>query len=333
MSKKVALISGVTGQDGSYLSEILIEKGYEVHGIIRRSSSVNTGRIDHLEPNGLMTTHFGDITDTNSIVNLLCKIKPDEYYNIGSQSHVRVSFDIPEYTSQVTAIGVLKVLEALRSLGMLNTRYYNAASSEMFGISSPPQNENTIFQPQSPYGVSKLYSYWITKAYRTGYKMFACNGILFNHCSPRRGETFVEQKIVRSAVKIKLKMQDKIKLGNIDAKRDWGYSKDYCNAIYMIMQHSVPDDFVVATGEYFSVRQLAEEVFSQLGLNFYDYLITDKSYYRPNEVPELLGDSTKIRTVLGWKPTVSFKQLIDMMLNDAMAKELAKIPGERWITR
>jgi GDPmannose 4,6-dehydratase len=330
---RTCLISGISGQDGSYLAEILAEKNYKVYGIIRRASTVNTARIEHLEKQGLVETLYGDLTDTNSIVKLLCKIKPDEFYNIGSQSHVRVSFDVPEYTMQTTGVGVLKILESLYSLGMLNTKYYNAASSEMFGISPPPQNENTIFQPQSPYGIAKLMTYWTTKSYRTGYKMFACNGILFNHTSPRRGETFVEQKIVRAAVKIKLKMQDNIKLGNIEAKRDFGYSKDYCNAIYMIMQHSVPDDFVVATGEYFSVRQLAEEVFSQLGLNFYDYLITDESYYRPNEVPELLGDATKIRTVLGWKPTVSFKQLIDMMLQNAMAQELAKIPNERWLSR
>jgi GDPmannose 4,6-dehydratase len=330
---KTCLISGITGQDGSYLSELLIEKGYEVHGIVRRASTINTVRIDHLEQKGLVTTHYGDLTDTNSIIRLLCKIKPDEIYNIASQSHVRVSFDIPEYTSQTTGIGVLKILESMRSLGMTNTKFYQASSSELFGISPPPQKEDTPFQPQSPYGIAKLFAYWTTKAYRTGYKMFACNGILFNHTSPRRGETFVEQKIVRAAVKIKLKLQDKIKLGNIEAKRDFGYSKDYCQAIYMIMQHKVADDFCVATGEYYSIRELAEEVFRQLGLNFYDYLVRDDIYYRPNEVPELLGDSTKIRTTLGWKPTVTFKELLDMMIQSVMAQELSKINSTKWTVR
>jgi GDPmannose 4,6-dehydratase len=330
---KIVLLSGITGQDGSYLSELLIEKGYEVHGIVRRASTINTVRIDHLEQKGLVTTHYGDLTDTNSIIRLLCKIKPDEIYNIASQSHVRVSFDIPEYTSQTTGIGVLKILESMRSLGMTDTKFYQASSSELFGISPPPQKEDTSFQPQSPYGIAKLFAYWTTKAYRTGYKIFACNGILFNHTSPRRGETFVEQKIVRAAVKIKLKLQDNIKLGNIEAKRDFGYSKDYCQAIYMIMQHKVPDDFCVATGEYYSIRELAEEVFKQLGLNFYDYLVRDDIYYRPNEVPELLGDSTKIRTTLGWKPTVTFKELLDMMIQSVMAQELSKINSAKWTVR
>jgi GDPmannose 4,6-dehydratase len=317
---KVCLLTGVTGQSASYLAEILTEKGYEVHGMVRRASTVNTWRIEKLENNNQIKTYFGDLADANSIIRLLCQIKPDEIYNIGSMSHVRVSFDIPEYTAQVTGIAPLRILEAMQSLGM-NSKFYQASSSEMFGISLPPQNENTPFQPQSPYGVSKLFGYWITKTYRTGYKMFACNGILFNHESERRGMTFVTQKIVYAAVRIKLGKQKNVKLGNLEAKRDWGHARDYMQAVYMIMHHTVPDDFVVATGEYYSVRQFAEEVFSQLGLNFYDYLVRDDSYLRPNEVPELLGDATKIKTILGWQPKVKFHELINLMIKSAWDEE------------
>jgi GDPmannose 4,6-dehydratase len=324
LSRKICLISGVTGQDGSYLSEILIEKGYDVHGIVRRASTVNTSRIDHLEPKGLMVTHFGDLSDTNSIVSILCKVKPDFIFNIGSMSHVKVSFDIPEYTAQVTGLAPLRILEAMRSLGM-NARFIQASSSEMFGISLPPQNENTPMLPQSPYGCSKLFGYHITKCYRTGYKMFASNSICFNHESPRRGRTFVTQKIVYAAVRIKLGLQKDVKLGNLEAKRDWGHAYDYMRALYMIINHSEPDDFVVATGVHHSVCAFAERVFTQLGMDFYHYLVVDPSYYRPNEVPELLGDSTKIRNVLGWKPTKSFDELIEEMIKssyDNVKKEL-----------
>lgn len=317
---KVALITGCTGQDGSYLSEILAEYGYEVHGIVRRASTINTDRIKTLEEKGLITTHFGDLADANSIVRLLIKLQPDEIYNIGSMSHVRVSFDIPEYTAQATAIAPLKILEAMRSL-QISAKFYQASSSEMFGISPPPQNEMTPMLPQSPYGCSKLFAYHITRAYRTGYKMFASNGILFNHESPRRGETFVTKKIVRAAVRIKLGKQKELRLGNLEAKRDWGFAGDYMQAVYEIMQHSIPNDFVVATGEYYSVREFAESVFKNLGLNFYDYLVNDDIYRRPNEVPELLGDATKIRTVLGWQPKVKFHGLIDMMVKSAWDEE------------
>jgi GDPmannose 4,6-dehydratase len=317
----VSLITGINGQDGSFLAELLVEKGHEVHGILRRASTINTWRIEHLENQGAITGWFGDLTDTNSIIRLLMKIKPDEIYNIGSQSHVRVSFDIPEYTAQVTGLAPIRILESMRSLGMEKTKYYQASSSEMFGISPAPQNENTPFQPQSPYGIAKLYGFWTTKSYRTGYKMFACNGILFNHESERRGETFVTKKIVRAAVKIKLGKQKQLKLGNLEARRDWGHARDYCEAIYLIMHHTVPDDFVVATGENHTVREFAEEVFKHLKLNFYDYMVYDDVYTRPNEVPELLGDSTKIRNVLGWKPKVGFHELIDIMIKSVWDEE------------
>jgi GDPmannose 4,6-dehydratase len=312
--KKRALITGVTGQDGSYLSELLLEEGYEVFGIQRRSSSFNSARIDHLlEPYEIARTFYADLTDANSIIDVLIKANPDEIYNLGAQSHVKVSFDKPVYTADTNALGPLRILEAVRAL-KLKCKYYQASSSEMFGITPPPQNEASLFQPQSPYGCAKLFGFWITRCYRSGYNIFAANGILFNHESPRRGETFVTKKIVRTAVRIKLKKQDKIRLGNLDAMRDWGHSRDYMRAIHAIMQHGVPDDFVVATGEHYSVRDFAERVFSNLGLVFEDYLIKSPEYLRPNEVPSLCGDSTKIRTVLGWKPKVSYEQLIDEMV-------------------
>jgi len=321
MTKKV-LLTGITGQDGSYLAELLVAKGYEVHGIQRRTSTITTGRIDHLLSSGKITTYYGDLADANSIEHLLMKIKPDEVYNIGSMSHVRVSFDIPEYTAQVTGVAVTRILEALRSLGMAESvKYYQASSSEMYGISPPPQNEETIFQPQSPYGCAKLYGYWMTRAYRKGYKMFACNGILFNHEGIRRGETFVTKKIVRAAVRIKLGLQKNVELGNLDAMRDWGDARDYVRAIYMIMQHDVPDDWVVSTGEYHTVREFADMVFGTLGMKLDDYMITNPIYYRPNEVPALLGDSTKIRTVLGWKPEINFEQLVDDMVKGVFDEE------------
>jgi GDPmannose 4,6-dehydratase len=321
MSEK-ALITGITGQDGSYLAELLLDKGYEVHGIVRRGSTINTSRIDHLlHPEEKIFLHYGDLGDANSIITILYKVKPNEVYNIASMSHVRVSFDIPEYTGQITGLGATRILEALKTLNMTNVKYYQASSSEMFGISPPPQNENTPFRPQSPYGCAKLYAYWMTKAYRSGYKMFTSNGILFNHESPRRGETFVTKKIVRKAVQIKLGLEDKIYLGNLEAKRDWGFAGDYMEAIYKILHHEIPDDFVVATEEYHSIQEFAERVFKKLHLDLNDHIEIKDRYFRPNEVPELRGDATKIRKTLGWKPKVKFNELIDMMIRDVMKEE------------
>jgi GDPmannose 4,6-dehydratase len=318
---KKALLTGISGQDGSYLAEFLLEKGYQVYGIQRRTSTITTTRIDHMLESGKIETYYGDLADANSIVRLLMKVKPDEVYNIGSQSHVRISFDIPEYTAQVTGIAPLRIMEALRTLDMKEVKFYQASSSEMFGISPPPQNENTPMLPQSPYGCAKLMAYHLTRAYRKGYGMFACNGILFNHESERRSINFVTQKICHEAAKIKLGLKNEIRLGNLDAKRDWGHSKDYVRAIWMIMQHSVPDDFVISTQHQYSVKEFAEVVFKKLGLDFYDYVKFDEQYLRPNEVSSLLGDSTKARTVLGWKPEINFEQLVDMMVSKAMEEE------------
>jgi GDPmannose 4,6-dehydratase len=318
---KTCIITGISGQDGSYLAELLLSKGYKVYGIQRRTSTITTERIDGMLNEGLIETYYGDLEDTNSLIRLLMAVKPDEIYSIGSMSHVRISFDIPEYTAQVTGIAPLRILESMRILGMKQTKFYQASSSEMFGISPPPQNENTPMLPQSPYGCSKLFAYHITKTYRKGYGMFACNGILFNHESERRGINFVTQKICHEAAKIKLGLQNEIRLGNLEAKRDWGHSKDYVRAMWMIMQHEIPDDFVIATSEQRSVREFAERVFSKLGMDFYDYLKYDPQYIRPNEVPSLCGDATKARTVLGWKPEISFEQLVDMMICQAQIEE------------
>ncbi|KKN17163.1 hypothetical protein LCGC14_0968630 [marine sediment metagenome] len=326
--KKIALITGTTGQDGSYMAELLLEKGYEVHGLQRRTSTMTTGRVDHiLEPEGQLHTHFADLADANSIVALLVKVQPDEIYNLGSMSHVAVSFDIPEYTGQVTGLGPARILEAMRSLGMTGVKYYQASSSEMFGSSPPLQDENTPFQPQSPYGCAKLYAYHMTKAYRAGYGMFACNGILFNHESPRRGETFVTQKIVRAAVRIKLGLQKKVRLGNLSALRDWGFAGDYMQAIWMIMQHDEPEDFVVATGEHYSIQEFANRVFDRLGLKFTDCVVVDDKYFRPNEVPDLRGNPAKINGVLGWVPLVDFEGLIDMMVESVWEQEMVIARG------
>jgi len=316
-----ALLSGITGQDGSYLAELLLEKGYKVYGIQRRTSTITTGRIDHLLESGKIETFYGDLADANSIVKLLRKLEPDEIYNIGSMSHVRISFDIPEYTAQVTGVGPLKILESLQTLGMTHVKYYQASSSEMWGLSPPPQNEHTPMLPVSPYGVSKLFGYHITRAYRIGYKMFASNGILHNHESERRGINFVTQKIVHAACRIKLGVQPNVHLGNLDAWRDWGYAPDFVRAIFLIMQHSEPDDFVIATEEQHTVREFAEQVFQRLGLDFDRYLVSDDQFRRPTEVPSLMGDATKARTVLGWKPEVGFHELIDRMVAAAMKEE------------
>ena len=329
---KKALITGISGQDGSYLAELLLEKGYEVYGIQRRTSGITTWRIDHLLEPGKITTYYADLADANSIYKMLITLQPDEIYNIGSMSHVRVSFDIPEYTAQVTGLAPVRILEALYTLGAISTKFYQASSSEMFGMSPPPHNENTPMLPVSPYGAAKLYGYHITRIYRFGYKMFACNGILMNHESERRGENFVTRKIVKAACRIKLGTQKNIHLGNLEALRDWGFAGDYVRAIWMIMQHSEPDDFVVGTREQHSVREFAEMVFKQLGLCFYDYLVVDDQFRRPNEVPSLLADPTKIETTLGWMPSVNFEQLIERMIDHDYQLEgaMSNVDYKRW---
>jgi GDPmannose 4,6-dehydratase len=316
---KKALITGITGQDGSYLAELLLEKGYEVHGLIRRASTFNTDRIDHLytdlhDPEARMYLHYGDLSVSGQLTDLLHEIKPEEVYHLGAQSHVRVSFDMPEYTGDVTGIGTLRMLEAIRKTG-IKTKFYQASSSEMFGAAPPPQSETTPFQPQSPYAVAKVYAYYIVKNYREAYKLFACNGILFNHESPRRGETFVTKKITRAAARIKHGLQDKVYLGNLEAKRDWGFAGDYVEAMWLMLQQDKPDDYVVATGETHSVREFAEKVFSRLGLDWQKHVEIDKRYFRPSEVDVLLGDSSKAMRILKWQPKVSFEGLIDLMLN------------------
>lgn len=315
---KKALITGITGQDGSYLTEFLLSKGYEVHGLIRRSSSFNTDRIEHLykdfhDPEARMYLHYGDLSVSSHLIKLLSDIEPDEIYHLGAQSHVRVSFDIPEYTGDITGLGTLRILEAIRKTG-IKTRFYQASSSEMFGAAPPPQNEMTPFEPQSPYAAAKVYSYYIAKNYRKAYNIFAANGILFNHESPRRGETFVTRKITRAATRIKLGLQDKLYLGNLEAKRDWGFAGDFVETMWLILQQDESDDFVIATGESHSVREFAEMVFQKLELDYKKYVEIDARYFRPTEVDALLGDSTKAQKLLGWKPKVSFDQLIDMMI-------------------
>jgi GDPmannose 4,6-dehydratase len=312
------ILTGVTGQDGSYMSELLLEKGHEVYGIVRRSSSINTGRVDHLRFEKGFNLIFGDLAD--GIDTLIYDIRPDVIINLAAMSHVRVSYDVPVYTLDINAIGPARLLEAIRKIDR-NIRYYQASSSEMFGTSSPPQNENTPFQPCSPYGCAKLAAYWITKTYRDGYGIFASNGILFNHESPRRGETFVTKKIVRGAVRIKLGKQKNIILGNLEAKRDWGHSKDYVEAIYKIINHDIPDDFIVATGEHYSIKEFLVKVFESLNMDWHDYIKFDERYTRPKEVPSLLGNPTKIKKVLGWEPTIKIEQLISEMIAHAMEGE------------
>jgi GDPmannose 4,6-dehydratase len=316
-----ALVTGINGQDGSYLAELLLEKGYEVYGIVRRSSSINTTRIDHLLlPTEKIKLVYGDLT--GNIETVLHDINPDIIFNMASMSHVRVSFDVPIYTMDTNAVGPTRILEAIRNLGWKNkVRIYHASSSEQFGMSPPPQNENTQFVPCSPYGIAKLAAYWMVRTYRDGYGLFASNGILFNHCGPRRGETFVEKKIVRAAVRIKLGKQKDITLGNLEAKRDWGSSKEYMEAVYKIIMHSVPDDFVVATGECYSVKEFLEKVFAYLGLDWKKYVRIEDRYKRPKEVPELLGNPEKIKRVLGWEPKTKIQDLIDEMVRSVMLEE------------
>ncbi len=323
---KKAFITGITGQDGSYLAEFLLNKGYEVHGLIRRSSSFNTERIDHLyhdfhTPDTRLFLHYGDLSVSGHLMDLLHSIRPGEIYHLGAQSHVRVSFDMPEYTGDVTGLGTLRILEAIRKTG-IKTKFYQASSSEMFGAALPPQNEKTNFQPRSPYAAAKVYAYHIVQNYRDAYGLFATNGILFNHESPRRGETFVTRKITRAATQIKLGLKNKLFLGNLEAKRDWGFAGDFVEAMWLMLQQDKPDDFVIATGETHSVREFTEKVFSKLDLDYNKYVSVDPRYFRPTEVDVLLGDATKAKKALGWKPKVSFDSLIDMMIASDM--ELAK---------
>jgi GDPmannose 4,6-dehydratase len=318
---KKALITGITGQDGSYLTELLLEKNYEVHGIIRRSSSFNTGRIDHLFNNHdignkKLFLHFGDLADSSSISRLLEKIKPDEIYNLGAQSHVKVSFDIPEYTSDIDATGTCRILDAIHDTH-IKTKFYQASSSEMYGkVQAIPQNENTPFYPRSPYACAKLYSHWLTVNFRESYGLFACSGILFNHESPRRGQTFVTRKITHTLAEILAKKTDKLFLGNLDAKRDWGFAGDYVEAMWLMLQQDQPDDYVIATGETYSVRDFLDEAFGYVDLDWKKYVEISEKYFRPAEVDLLIGDASKAKEKLGWKPKVNFKQLVRMMVDE-----------------
>ncbi len=313
-----ALITGITGQDGSYLAEQLLERGYVVHGLVRRSSSFNTERIDHLyrdlhEEGVRLFMHFADLTDASRLVKLIHELQPDEIYHLGAQSHVRVSFDIPEYTADVTAMGTVRLLEAIRETGV-QTRFYQASSSEMFGAAPAPQSEATPFHPRSPYAAAKLMAYWMTINYRESYGMFACNGILHNHEAPRRGETFVTRKITRALARIQAGLQDKLYLGNLDAKRDWGYAPDFTDAMWRMLQADQPGDYVIATGETHSVREFLDEAAACLGMNWEDVVEFDPRYLRPAEVDELRGDFSKARRELGWEPTVTFKELVRIMI-------------------
>ena len=324
---KKALITGITGQDGSYLAELLLKKGYEVHGLYRRSSSFNTSRLtgiwqDPHEPEPHLLGRFGDLADGVSLVKMLYEVQPDEIYHLGAQSHVRVSFDIPEYTADVTALGTMRILEAIRESGT-KTRFYQASSSEMFGkVHEVPQRESTPFHPRSPYAVSKVFAYWATVNYRESYHLFACNGILFNHESPRRGETFVTRKITRAIAHIKAGLQKKLYLGNLDAKRDWGYAKEYVEAMWLMLQQEQPDDYIIATGEAHSVREFCEEAFNYVGLDWEKYIEVDPRYFRPAEVDLLMGDASKAKRILGWEPKIKFKELVHLMV-DADMKALA----------
>ncbi len=331
-NKPKALITGITGQDGSYLTEFLLEKGYDVYGIIRRSSSFNTERIDHIyqdphEKNPQLRLIHGDLQDASSLNRIMKTIQPDEVYNLGAQSHVRVSFDIPEYTAESVAVGTTRLLEAIRDSG-IKTKFYQASSSEMYGkVLETPQSEKTPFYPRSPYGAAKVYAYWMTVNYREAYNMFACNGILFNHESPRRGETFVTRKITTGLAKIKYGLQDKLYLGNLDAKRDWGFAGDYVEAMWLMLQQKKADDYVIATGETHSVKEFLQEAFSYAKLDWEKYVAIDKRYFRPTEVDLLLGDSTKARKVLKWKPKIKFKKLVKMMVDSDMEIVRKKVYG------
>jgi len=319
VTRKKALVTGITGQDGSYLAELLLAKGYEVHGFVRRSSTFNTVRIDHVyrdthDPESQLFLHFAELTDGSRLVSLLNEIRPDEVYNLAAQSHVRVSFDEPEFTGESTGLGTVRLLEAIRATG-LDTRFYQASSSEMFGATPPPQNESTPFYPRSPYGVAKLYSYWITRNYREAYGMFAVNGVLFNHESPRRGETFVTRKITRAVARILAGEQTELHMGNLDAVRDWGYAPEYVEAMWRMLQHDEPQDFVVATNTAYTVRDFLQLSFEHVGLDWEKYVRFDERYLRPTEVDSLIGDASKARDLLGWAPGVLTPRLAQIMVD------------------
>ena len=316
---KRALITGVTGQDGSYLAELLLGKGYEVHGLIRRASTFNTHRLDPIyrdphEAGVHFFMHYGDLSDSGSLVNLIRDLEPDEIYHLGAQSHVKVSFEIPEYTGDATGMGTIRMLEAIRASGV-NTRFYQAGSSEMFGASPPPQNEDTPFHPRSPYAVAKVFAHWATVNYREAYGMFAANGILFNHESERRGETFVTRKITRAVARIQAGVQDKLFLGSLDSKRDWGYAPEYVSAMWSMLQHDEPLDLVIATGEMHSVREFAQAAFAHVGLDWERYVEVDPNYYRPAEVHALCGDASRAKATIGWEPAVKFDELVRLMVD------------------
>jgi GDPmannose 4,6-dehydratase len=323
---KRAFITGITGQDGSFLAEQLLGKGYEVHGLIRRSSTFNTERIDHLyhdrnEPGVRLFLHYGDLSSSDQLTNLIYNVAPEEIYHMGAQSHVKVSFEMPEYTGDVVAIGTTRILEAVRRSG-IKTRFYQASSSEMYGDAPGPQNEETVFRPRSPYAAAKLYAYWLTRTYREGYRLFACNGILFNHESERRGETFVTRKITRAATRIKVGLQKELYLGNLEARRDWGYAGEYMEVVWLILQQDDADDYVIATGEDHSVREFVAEAFGRLDLDWERYVKVDPKYLRPTEVEQLIGDASKAARRLGWRPKVMFKELVRVMVDHDL--ELAR---------
>ncbi len=332
MRPKRALITGITGQDGSFLTELLLSKGYEVYGVIRRASTFNTDRIDHLyadphEEGARLRLIYGDLADGSSLNKMIRTIEPDEIYNLGAQSHVRVSFDIPEYTAEVTGLGTIRLLEGIRETG-LTPRFYQASSSELFGnTTEAPQNERTKFYPRSPYAAAKAYAYYMTVNYREAYGLYACNGILFNHESPRRGETFVTRKITRAVANIKCGRQRELFLGNLEARRDWGYAGDYVEAMWLMMQQPEPDDYVIATGETHTVREFLDEAFGYAGLDWREFVKKDPHYLRPAEVDRLEGDASKARERLGWKPRVGFKQLVKMMVDADMARVKQEIEG------
>lgn len=314
-----ALITGITGQDGSYLAEFLLAKGYEVHGLIRRASTFNTGRIEHLyedphDPGARLFLHYGDLSDAGQLTNLIYDVQPDEIYHLAAQSHVRVSFDMPEYTGDITGLGVIRLLEAIRRSGT-KAKFYQASSSELFGDVPPPQNEESPMRPRSPYAAAKLYAFWMVRNYREAYGMFAVNGILFNHESPRRGETFVTRKITRAVARIKLGLQDKLYLGNLEARRDWGYAPEFVEAMWLMLQQDEPDDYVIATGEAHSVKEFVEEAFSYMNLDWREYVEIDPRYFRPTEVDFLLGDATKAKRKLYWQPRTTFRQLVHLMVD------------------
>jgi GDPmannose 4,6-dehydratase len=331
---KSALITGITGQDGSYLAELLLHKGYEVHGLIRRTSTFNTRRIDHLyhdpHANGEQVNlflHYGDMAATDSLLDVIHTVKPDEIYHLAAQSHVRVSFDMAEYTGDVTGLGTTRILEAIRKSG-IKSKFYQASSSEMFGGAKPPQNEETPFVPRSPYAAAKLYAYWMAKNYREGYGMFTVNGILFNHESPRRGETFVTRKITRALAAIKAGKQNTLYLGNLDSKRDWGYAPEYLEVMHLMLQQELPDDYVVGTGESHSIREFLDEAFGYIGLNWHDYVKIDPRYFRPTEVDYLMADPSKAKRLLGWEPRIKFHELVRIMVDADLELMGLDKPGE-----